>query len=281
MARCFGLVTGLALLILAGGCRGRRVVAERVELEGALYRPPEPAPKNTDPDDPEDTELPELPPTGRKVLQRAERFSVRHGLRRVPASEEPGRPELEDASPRPAVSSGTAGGPGKKPDEGEVEGDQRTRRPDDVSVSPAGPPLRYVSPAAVKRFQIPQRDPKALEEPAELAEDIQAGADDVPRAGFASTKTGALSEGIPETLVSDPEALGSYHVQVSLTRSFKKEKLVYDKVYPFMADIDLETDMVEAHHPTATYWVRYALVDLLGFEHSFTKPKRMILIGPD
>ena len=47
-----------------------------------------------------------------------------------------------------------------------------------------------------------------------------------------------------------------------------------------MADIDLETDMVEAHHPTATYWVRYALVDLLGFEHSFTKPKRMILIGP-
>jgi len=42
--------------------------------------------------------------------------------------------------------------------------------------------------------------------------------------------------------VADPSELGSYHVQVSSSRAFAA--VLFDKEYPFMANIDLKTDLM-------------------------------------
>jgi hypothetical protein len=76
----------------------------------------------------------------------------------------------------------------------------------------------------------------------------------------------------------DPNSLGSYHVQVSLSPAFRRNDI--DAVYGFGTDIHLEYDLDALGAKTGKYYIRWALIDLLDMEHPFHKPKYFTYIAP-
>lgn len=167
------------------------------------------------------------------------------------------------------------GDAGPPPDEARVQGRPSTRRPDSLEPLPAERPGRYASPAPLKdllTLQKPEDRPPAGVAPAEGSAAVDAPA---AVAAFPPQPTAALADEVPDTGVAEPTEIGSYHVQVSTSPAFGP--ILFDKVYPFMAEIDLASDLRSGKVKPGVYWMRYALVDLLGFEHPYAKPQRVML----
>ncbi len=107
-----------------------------------------------------------------------------------------------------------------------------------------------------------------------------------PEAAAALPKDKDLTKGIPEAgnvndknidaneivkMISVANPVQSYHLQVSRDQNFTS--LALDKNYDAFASIDLN-DLL----PPGNYYMRIALVDLLGFEGKFSAP-RQIAVG--
>ncbi|MDA8244434.1 MAG: LysM peptidoglycan-binding domain-containing protein [Elusimicrobia bacterium] len=74
-------------------------------------------------------------------------------------------------------------------------------------------------------------------------------------------------------MISVGNAVQSYHLQVSKTREFTT--LALDKSYDAFDQIDLNSLL-----PPGDYFMRVALVDLLGFEGKFSAPRPIKVGGP-
>lgn len=165
-----------------------------------------------------------------------------------------------------------------KPDAGDPKGRPAARRPDETEATATTGQPRYFSPKPLARKELAHDIPSPLtgEAPAGAAE-VEARTD-AKRADFAPPDASPIADEVPETAVEDPKALGSYHVQVSTDPSFAA--VIFNRVYPFMADIDLDGDLAARGTRRGVYWVRYSIVDLLEFEHPFTAPQRFVYVPP-
>ena len=172
-------------------------------------------------------------------------------------------------------SSGTASAPAG---ENAAQGDPRVRRPENLRALPAAGPAKYFSPADLKRAALEHRAPKELRRPADASVTAVSGQAPASGPGFSPAPTGNLPDRIPETGVADPNAIGSYHVQVSSSADFKKP--FFDRVYPFMAEVTIEKDLFARGTEPGEYWIRFSLVDLLEFEHPYSPPMRLRFPDP-
>ena len=91
-------------------------------------------------------------------------------------------------------------------------------------------------------------------------------AGNMPAAGNVDDKNIDANEIVKMISVATP--VQSYHLQVSRDQNFTTN--VLDKTYDAFADINLN-DMV----PAGDYYMRVALVDLLGFEGKFSAPRKI------
>ena len=170
------------------------------------------------------------------------------------------------------ASPGAAGPP---PDEAHAQGSPEARHPDELTPLPAERLGRYKSPAPLKQILKTQKiEEQAMPDVAPATEEV---AIDVSAAvaSFKPQSTAALSDEVPDSGVADPTEIGSYHIQLSSSSAFGA--VFFDKDYPFMADIDVAADLRIGKVQPGFYWLRYARVDLLGFEHPFSKPLRVAL----
>lgn len=266
-----------AALILAG-CAHKKHSAVYDEREGgeeAFVRPfartsDLPPPKSQDP-----------PPDPNEIAApRSQVWAASPASARLAHS----RPEPHESAParaaseplRPAASVMAAPGPaGPPPEKARAQGRPEVRRPDELTPLPTGRPARYASPAPLRKLlDKPRSEERPLDEVSpgneEVAVDAAAAA-----AAFPPQSTAALADEVPDTTVAEPNEIGSYRVQVSTSPAFGP--VLFDKLYPFMADIDLKSDLTAGKVKPGRYWLRYALVDLLGFEHPFTRPQRITL----
>jgi hypothetical protein len=271
-----GAFTAVALLLTA--CAHKKPVVRFDDSGGAeepwvMARKSYPPPgKGKDPP----------PDQGRTAVEKNGRLAVasRPRTRLAPPPRGPREEPLEaakDDPARPEPSAAASPGPaGPAPDEAQVQGEPDARRPEELSPAPVDRPQRYASPAPLKRVLDMQRSNDAR------MPDTEAGGDDIvldasaTPAAFPPASTAALNDELPDSVVSDPSELGSYHVQVSSSPVFAST--LFNKVYPFMADIDLESDLAAIELKRGGYWIRWAVVDLLGFEHPFVRPKRLIFL---
>lgn len=173
------------------------------------------------------------------------------------------------------TASVPASPPMAPPDDAKVKGAPEASRPDQLTALPADRPGHYTSPKPLEELKAtpkPASFPETVgsPEPEEAALNMSA----FP-AAFHPAPTEPMADEVPESGVTDPSQLGSYHIQVSTANAF--EGPLYDKTYPFMADIDLPSDLLGRRTKPGVYWVRYALVDLLGFQHPYTRPQRALL----
>lgn len=177
---------------------------------------------------------------------------------------------------RSEASRQAAPGPGGPPlEEADPRGDPEARRPDELTALPTDHPQRYSSPAPLKRLlNAPRTDDRPMADVAPCDEDAVVDVSAAP-ASFPAQSTAPLDDEVPDSVVADPSELGSYHVQVSSSIAFAA--ILFNKEYEFMASIDLKTDLMALDVKPGEYWIRYAVVDLLGFEHPFTKPQRLLL----
>ena len=179
-----------------------------------------------------------------------------------------------EEAPKPDAAAKAKSEPPPKPEEGEPRGARTASRPEEIRALPTSGQPRYFSPKSLKRGRRRFVIPASLA--ADGAEDPDAEAEpDMPdrRAGFSPPAEQALDDTVPEATVADPTALGSYHVQIATSPEFAKVRL--DKIYGFMADIDLEGDMGAAGLDGGEYWLRWSIVDLLEFEHPYSRPQRL------
>jgi hypothetical protein len=209
---------------------------------------------------------------------------------------EPPREKMKAAPPPPREPESPAGAPGgealgraasprrrpgpagPRPDRHDVQGDPEVRQPDELTPLPTDRPQRYASPAPLKKVLTPLRiGDQALGDAAAVDADSEIDVSAAP-AAFPPQRTAALDDAVPDSVVVDPEELGSYHVQVSSSPSFGG--ILFDKEYPFMADIDLRQDLLNMEVRHGRYWIRYAVVDLLGFHHPYSRPRRILLNNP-
>ncbi len=91
----------------------------------------------------------------------------------------------------------------------------------------------------------------------------------IPQAGNVDDKNIDASEIVKMISVANP--VQSYHLQVSKDQNFTA--LLLDKNYDAFDSIDLNDKL-----PAGSYYMRIALVDLLGFEGKFSAP-RLIAVG--
>ncbi len=91
-------------------------------------------------------------------------------------------------------------------------------------------------------------------------------AGNMPAAGNVDDKNIDANEIVKMISVANP--VQSYHLQVSKDQNFTNT--VVDKTYDAFADINLN-DLL----PPGDYYMRVALVDLLGFEGKFSAPRRI------
>lgn len=230
----------------------------------------------------------DLPPPKGKDPPDPPRVIVAHS-RLVPAASEKARLSPSQPRPRepmmerfggeplrPAASIQPApGSAGPPPDENQAQGDPEVQRPDELTPLPTDRPQRYVSPAPLKKVLKPLRvGEQALADIAPSGEEAAIDVSAAP-AAFPPQSTARLDDEVPDSVVADPSELGSYHVQVSSSASFGG--VLFNKEYAFMANIDLKTDLMALDVRPGQYWIRYAVVDLLGFEHPFTRPQRLLL----
>lgn len=271
------LAAVFAALLLCG-CRREKPAVQFEERDGGVEpwaavkvrKPSLPPPKARDALEPRPSGAASLTFVARAVSEK-KRLAPPEPRAREPMKEryggEPLRPEASaQASPGPA---------GPPPDEAEVQGDPEVREADELTPTPADRPQRYASPAPLKKVLSP------LSIGDRRLEDVGPGAEaaviDVAAApaAFPPQRTAPLNDEVPDTVVADPSELGTYHVQVSSSPSFGA--VLFNKEYPFMANIDLKADLMALDVRPGPYWIRYAIVDLLGFEHPFTRPQRIML----
>lgn len=167
---------------------------------------------------------------------------------------------------------------GAPPDDGDPSGRPAAERPDRMTALPTTGQPRYFSPAALKGYEDRRRPPEPLAEPEAFGDGKVSDGLSAARASFAPAATAFLDDAVPETGVDDPKSLGSYRIQVAFAPDF--HKVLYDRTYPFMAEIDLASDLVAARTRSGIYWIRWSLVDLLEFQHPFTRPQRVKLDNP-
>jgi len=189
--------------------------------------------------------------------------------------EPPAGPAGGEALGREASRRRPPGPAGPRAGEHEVSGEPEVRQPDELTPLPTDRPQRYASPAPLKKVLMPLRiGDQSLGDVAAVDADSEIDVSAAP-AAFPPQRTGALDDEVPDTVVADPEELGSYHVQVSSSPSFGG--VLFDKEYPFMVDIDLRKDLLAMEVKSGRYWLRYGLVDLLGFHHPYSRPRRILL----
>lgn len=267
----------MLVALLLTGCARRRAV-RRAEADGGaqafamrfVRESDLPPPKGRDPSpDPNDVFL------ARSRTWVASSASAR----RTHLSREEHEPALERTASeplRPEASKMESPGPaGPPPDDAKNEGRPEARRPDSLTPLPTDRPGRYASPAPLKKQEKAEQSegpPIAGTAPADGPVAVDAAA---AVAAFPPQRTAALEDDVPESGVAEPTEIGSYHVQVSTSAAFGP--ILFDKIYPFMADIDLKADLAVKKVPHGDYWLRFALVDLLGFEHPFSRPTRIIV----
>lgn len=266
----------MAAVLLLAAC-GRRKAVIVYEERGGLSEPPVALAGRKSPLPPVDGRDP--PSASVAVPRAAAAASPASKPKAAPppprAPESPAGPVGGEALGREASPRRPPGPAGPRPDEHEVRGEPEVRRPDELTPLPTDRPQRYASPAPLKKVLNPLRigdqplgDVSAADADSEIDVSAAPGA-------FAPQRTAALDDEVPDSVVADPEELGSYHVQVSSSPSFGR--ILFDKEYPFMADIDLRKDLMAMEVRAGRYWIRYAVVDLLGFHHPFSKPRRVLL----
>lgn len=272
-----GVLSAVALLL--AGCGAKKAVVQYEEA-GGLSGPPVGLVRRTSLPPPKDEEEPE--PAAAVAARSAVPIAASERSRLAPPSRrfhEPVAERYGGEALRTESSTQAAPGPaGPPPEEMRAEGDPRVQHPDELTPLPTDRPQRYVSPAPLKKVLNPLRigDQRLAESsPVREAAVIEISA---APAAFPPQATAALADEVPDSVVADPEELGSYHVQVSSSRGFRA--VLFDKEYPFMADIDLKTDLIALDLKPGRYWIRYAVVDLLGFEHPFSRPQRILLREP-
>lgn len=266
----------IVALLLAGCAREKKRVVFReigAGTEPFLVRPPRathlPPPHGEKP--PEATTAVAAPNSVWTRSKPAERLSQGRKEEREPGSARVKSEFLSQESSTMA-SPGSAGPP---PDEAQVQGEPEARRPDELTPVPAERLGRYKSPAPLKRLLKTQKlDEQAMAEVAPAAEEapIEVSA---AVAGFKHQSMALFGDEVPDSGVADPTEIGSYHIQLSSNSAFGA--VFFDKDYPFMADIDVAADLRRAKIEPGFYWLRYARVDLLGFEHPYSKPLRVAL----
>ncbi len=205
------------------------------------------------------------PPPGRKGRRRRRREGeigrTAVGSGSLPAAR-------EYAEPEGASRSGGGGGQGKKPSPVIKHLQQESKR-----LARSGRGARYLSPATPKRRKLGR------------AVDISKETVSAPSSSEESSLTAPQSEldspvselkaEILSVVVEDPGIAGSYRLQLCLRESF--DRIFFDKTYEFMAEVDFIKDLHDKGIEPGPYWIRVAFVDLLGFAHPFSKPKRYIL----
>lgn len=269
----------MACCVLGTACARLRAAREIVEVDTRLdYEPKKaPGPKGKKAGDKEKPPPKPPPPEGGAsgVTFDAARLSSARMLAHTPPAEEraPRGAGLDELAVQPAAIQ--AGPPGPPPSAAKTFGDPEVARPDELTPLPQDRPVKYTSP---KKLEELKETPKPVT-PADASPEPE---DEGPAldmaafpAGFGSPETQPMHDKVPETAVTDPSQLGSYHIQVGTCAAF--EGGFYDKVYPFMADVDLPGDLRGKKTRPGYYYVRWALVDLLGFEHPFTRPQRAVL----
>ncbi|MDD5656841.1 MAG: hypothetical protein PHF00_06255 [Elusimicrobia bacterium] len=140
-------------------------------------------------------------------------------------------------------------------------------RPDDEGLGRPTPPLRYLSPAGLKRL------PQSWER---LTQDRF-----LPKASrflqdFVSSQTAAaidpppwsgINADMPRIAFMEPVMAGSYRLQVATSADCSSPLI--DRVYAFVEEIDLHRDLAARGAADGVYWVRVAFIDLLDFQQPF------------
>lgn len=273
------MAAAAALCALAplAGCRARVRTARAETVQGSPTLPPRP-PKTNDPRPPDDDEKQPPPPPGGGARLAARKDALRSRKTAPPPAEKDQEPG-EEADPyawRTRLSTAAAGlEAGEHPDAGDQAGTPLARRPDDGTVASPGPPIRYLSPAPVRALKTARDAPREADEAPDEDEEAAAGRAGARRPGRAPATGLALDDEVPESGVGDPNAIGSYHVQIASSPEFAR--VLFDKVYPFMGEAELNKDLAGAPSRLSEVWIRWSLVDLLDFEHPFTRPRRVRL----
>lgn len=190
-------------------------------------------------------------------------------MKKRPAPSIPAAKTVVPDSPRPKAPGESA----RAKNSGKDDSSQRwedPERPDEVDPGQGAQGSRYLSPAKPK-------DQKVKVEGAEATAKGQAAAivGRAPAAGSAAPDLGTppaeVKAEAPQLLTDFSEEDGSYRVQISDTEDFKR--ILFDKTYPFLEDFDVRVEMRKALTKGGHYWVRSAFIDLLEFQHPFSKPK--------
>ncbi len=270
----------LAAALLLAGCGPKKAVVQYEEAGGLSVPPVGLVARKSVLPPPKSDEEPEPAPVAAArsavPIAASERGRLAPPERR--GSEPAGAREGGESLRAESSTQAAPGPPGPPPEEMRVEGDPRAQQPDELTPLPTDRPRRYVSPAPLKKVLNTLRiGERRLAEAAPVREAAVIDVSAAP-AAFPPQATAALADEVPDSVVADPEQLGSYHVQVSSSRAFGA--VLFDKEYPFMADIDLKTDLLALDLRPGQYWIRYAVVDLLGFEHPYSRPQRILMNKP-
>lgn len=266
----------LSAALLLGGCAAKKAVVFSESGDGGVS--PFVMVKRTELPPGKRKDLPPDPPE-EIAVRRAVWVSSASGERLTLPPPSPKEEPLKRAAGealRPEASTGpAAGGAGPPPVAARVQGQPEVERPDELTPLPTGRPGHYVSPAALDKQD-------ELSPPKDRGPGGTAPADEEPvldlsasPSAFRPAETARLEDEVPDTGVDAPTEIGSYHLQIAATPAFAP--VFFDQVYPFMADIDLRSDLLAKKTRPGIYWIRYALVDLLGFEHPYSKPRRVLL----
>lgn len=267
----------MAAALLLAGCAQKKRLTLYVEEDGGTVpftmrfaRSSElPPPKGKDPAEAKELVLP------RARAAASSRTNARTTLPGREAHEAPlARADMDPLHADPSYMAGP-GDAGPPPDEAQIQGRPEVRRPDSLTPLATDRPGRYASPAPFEKLleksRVGERTPAGVA-PANKGVAVDGAA----AVGFFPPQaTAALNDEVPESGVADPREIGSYHIQVATNAVFGP--ILFDKMYPFMADVDVAADLRIRKVKPGGYWLRYALVDLLGFEHPYTKPLRVQL----
>jgi hypothetical protein len=165
--------------------------------------------------------------------------------------------------------------PGHNPFEGEDppkrEASPAGARPDSEPLSGSSPGPKDQSPATLTRKKTPHRPIPLIgleKDPPDPPGEIDEGA----AAALPSSTSNEGGAPAPDIQIADL-VVGSFRVQVA-KEGGKKSGLILDKTYTFADKVELYNDLEAAGAETGHYWVRIAYIDLLDFQHPYTRPRR-------
>ncbi|MBI5208997.1 MAG: hypothetical protein HY927_03390 [Elusimicrobia bacterium] len=148
-------------------------------------------------------------------------------------------------------------------------------RPDRYAAEKDDSASRYLSPAA----------PKGPAVKGGVAAPLEGGAAGDEAAPGAATVNVEAAPGVqPLTearedilgmVADDAGDVGAHRIQISRTEDFKA--VLFDRTYPFIEDADLRQEFLKSGLKDGAYWMRFAIVDLLDFQHPYSKPRKFRL----